>query len=132
MNRPCREHLPDDRQAVTRKLTLRVPGEDDVQEITVYATVGLYPDGRVAELFLKVARQGSTISGFADAVAMCISIGLQYGVPLEAFVSKLRHQRFEPVGRTGDPEQPAASSLLDLVAGWLERRFGRKEPTDGR
>lgn len=114
-----RRRLADERAAKTA--TLRMTTADG--EIQVYVTVGLYEDGTPGELFLKVDRQGSTISGFADALAIAVSLGLQHGVPLSAFVSKFRSMRFEPAGRTSDPKQPVASSFVDLVAGWLERAF---------
>lgn len=120
-----RERLPDTRDSVTRVLRLRVRGENGVpEEVACYATVGLYPDGTPGELFLVVDKEGSTVSGFADALAMAISIGLQYGVPLSAYTAKLRRTRFEPAGSTGDRSHPLASSLLDYLAAWLDARVG--------
>lgn len=121
---PQRQRLPDTRNAVTRKLTLIASQDETPVEIDVYVTVGLYDDGRPGEVFVKIGKQGETLGGFADAVALCMSIGLQHGVPLAAFTSKLRHLRFQPAGRTADPAQRSATSLLDLVAGWLDRQFG--------
>lgn len=119
-----RLRLPDERDGVTRVLRLHAPGQNGAPaEVSCYVTVGLYPDGAPGELFIHVDREGSTLSGFADALAMAISIGLQYGVPLAAYTGKLRRTRFEPAGSTGDAAHPFASSLLDYIAGWLERRF---------
>lgn len=127
--RPARRRLPDDRAAVTRTLRIVISSG----EVEAYATVGLYPDGQPGEVFLRVGKEGETIRGFADAVALCMSIGLQYGVPLAAYVEKLKGLRFEPAGRTsGDDEQRTASSVLDYLAGWMYRRFinssGRQTP----
>lgn len=92
----------------------------------MHVTVNPYPDGRPGELFAKLDKQGSTLSGFLDALAVSISIGLQHGVPLGSYTSKLRHMTFDPMGRVegalGD-EPKQVSSLLDLLGGWLERRF---------
>lgn len=114
-----RRRLPETRPSVTHKLTIQTPNGP----IDCYATVGLYDDGRPGELFLRVSHQGTLLSGFADALAMAVSLGLQYGVPIEAFLAKFRHMRFEPMGLTGDPDQSFASSLVDLLAGRLERQF---------
>lgn len=115
---PERQRLPDTRGSVTRKLSIRRP---DDEGIDVYVTVGFYESGDPGEVFIKVGKQGSTISGLLDAVAVCISVGLQHGILLSIYVRKLRHWSFDPSGATGDPDQPMASSVLDLVAGWLER-----------
>lgn len=114
-----REKLPAERTAITRKIR--------VGAAKVYATVGLYADGRPGEIFLASDKEGSTISGLLDAVATLTSIALQHGVPLTLIAEKMRHTRFEPDGPTGDAEQPLASSVLDAVFGWLERRFVQHE-----
>ena len=80
-----------------------------------YVTVGEYEDGRPGELFLKVAKQGSTLAGIMDAFAISVSMGLQYGVPLEAFVEKFTNMRFEPAGMTDDPDIRFATSLVDYI-----------------
>ena len=80
-----------------------------------YATVGEFEDGRPGELFLKVAKQGSTLAGIMDAFAISVSHGLQYGVPLEAFVEKFTNMRFEPAGMTDDPDIRIATSLVDYI-----------------
>lgn len=88
-----------------------------------YFTVGLYPDGRLGEVFIKADRSGSLASGALDAVAMVMSIALQHGVPLQVLLDKIRHLRFEPEGWTGNEEFPRASSVLDLLAQWLSKKF---------
>lgn len=115
-NRRGRRRLEGERRAITRKIKVG-------SAFRVYATVGLYADGTPGELFLAADREGSTISGLLDAVAVLTSMALQHGVPLAAIAEKLRHTRFEPDGPTGDPGQPLATSPLDAVFGWLARRF---------
>ena len=80
-----------------------------------YATVGEFEDGRPGEVFLKVAKQGSTLAGIMDAFAISVSMGLQYGVPLRAFVEKFTNMRFEPAGMTDDPDLRFATSLVDYI-----------------
>jgi ribonucleoside-diphosphate reductase alpha chain len=80
-----------------------------------YATVGEFEDGRPGEVFLKVAKQGSTLAGIMDAFAIAVSLGLQYGVPLRAFVEKFTFMRFEPAGMTDDPDIRFATSLVDYI-----------------
>ena len=86
-----------------------------VGEAEGYITAGEYPEDGIGEIFLKVSKQGSTLSGVMDAFAIAVSLGLQYGVPLEAFVSKFINMRFEPSGITKDPDIRFASSLVDYV-----------------
>ncbi|RMG44677.1 MAG: vitamin B12-dependent ribonucleotide reductase [Candidatus Dadabacteria bacterium] len=112
---PVRRHLPDERQAITHKFS--------VGGLEGYITVGLYEDGRPGEIFLLVAKEGSTLSGIMDAFATAISIALQYGVPLKALVRKFSHMRFEPSGFTGNPELPMAKSIIDYVFRWLGLKF---------
>jgi ribonucleoside-diphosphate reductase alpha chain len=113
--RPARQPLPDERPSITHKF--RVGGQEG------YLTVGLYPDGRPGELFVKINKEGSTVSGLADAVAKLASIALQYGVPLEELAPKMRNTRFEPAGPTGNPQVPWATSVIDYVFHWLELKF---------
>lgn len=113
--RPVREFLPDERQSITHKF--RVGDQEG------YLTVGLYPDGRPGELFVKMNKEGSTVSGLMDAVAKVASIALQFGVPLEVLAPKMRNTRFEPSGPTGNPEVPWATSVVDYVFHWLEVKF---------
>jgi len=113
--RPFREHLPDERRSVTHKF--RVGDQEG------YITVGLYDDGRPGEIFVKIAKEGSTVSGLMDAVALLTSVTLQYGVPIEDLSRKLKNTRFEPYGRTNNPHIPWATSVVDYVFRWLERKF---------
>jgi len=117
---PQRRHLPDERRALTHKFRV---GEQEG-----YVTVGLFEDGTPGEVFMKMAKEGSTASGLMDAVALLTSIALQYGVSLEKLAGKLEHTRFEPHGLTGNPEIPVATSVLDYVFRWLRLHFG----VDGR
>jgi ribonucleoside-diphosphate reductase alpha chain len=113
--RPYREHLPDERRSITHKF--RVADQEG------YVTVGLYGDGRPGEIFVKINKEGSTVSGLMDAVALLTSVTLQYGVPIEDLARKLKNTRFEPYGRTGNPEIPWATSLVDYIFRWLELKF---------
>ncbi|MGA7990033.1 MAG: vitamin B12-dependent ribonucleotide reductase [Thermoanaerobaculia bacterium] len=110
-----RRKLPDERRAITHKFS--VAGHEG------YITVGLYEDGMPGEIFLTMAKEGSTISGLMDAFATAISLTLQYGVPLEALVEKFSHMRFEPAGYTKNPEIPIAKSLVDYIFRWLASKF---------
>jgi ribonucleoside-diphosphate reductase alpha chain len=112
---PRRHKLPDERRAITHKFS--VAGHEG------YITVGLYEDGMPGEIFLTMAKEGSTISGLMDAFATAISLTLQYGVPLEALVEKFSHMRFEPAGYTKNPEIPIAKSLVDYIFRWLASKF---------
>jgi ribonucleoside-diphosphate reductase alpha chain len=85
--------------------------------------VGFYPDGRPGELFITMAKEGSTIGGLMDVLGTAISIGLQYGVPLEVFVNKFAHSRFEPAGFTKNPDIPIAKSIADYIFRWLGMEF---------
>ena len=112
---PFRRKLPDERRSITHKFY--VGGHEG------YVTVGLYEDGKPGEIFLRMSKEGSTISGLMDAFATAISLTLQYGVPLEALVKKFTHMRFEPSGFTKNPEVPIAKSLIDYVFRWLGSKF---------
>ncbi len=112
---PFRRKLPDERRSITHKF--------DVGGHEGYITVGLFEDGKPGEIFLKMSKEGSTVSGLMDAFATAISLTLQYGVPLEALVKKFTHMRFEPAGFTKNPEVPIAKSLVDYVFRWLGSKF---------
>ncbi|HYM14330.1 MAG TPA: vitamin B12-dependent ribonucleotide reductase [Dehalococcoidia bacterium] len=112
---PYRRHLPDERRSITHKFRV---GEQEG-----YLTVGLYDEGGPGEIFVNISKEGSTIRGLMDAVAMLTSVALQYGVPLENLVAKFRGVHFEPNGLTGNPRIPTASSLVDYIFRWLEQRF---------
>jgi ribonucleoside-diphosphate reductase alpha chain len=113
--RAHRRKLPSERQSITHKFS--ISGHDG------YITVGMYEDGAPGEIFIKMAKEGSTLSGFMDGFALSVSIGLQYGVPLKTLVDKLVNMRFEPAGYTGHPAIPYAKSVLDYIARWLGGRF---------
>ncbi len=113
--RPYRRKLPDVRAAVTHKFS--IAGHDG------YLTVGQYEDGEPGELFLKMAKEGSTISGLMDSLAIMSSLALQYGVPLKAMVDKFSHTRFEPAGFTQNQEIPFAKSVIDYVFRWLGMHY---------
>jgi ribonucleoside-diphosphate reductase alpha chain len=113
--RAQREKMPYERASVTHKFS--VGGHEG------YITVGLYQDGRPGEVFIKMAKEGSTLSGVMDGLALTISLGLQYGVPLKVFVDKLVNTRFEPSGITANPNIRFVSSVLDYIARWLGGRF---------
>jgi ribonucleoside-diphosphate reductase alpha chain len=112
---PIRRKLPDERKAITHKF--------DIAGHEGYITVGLFEDGQPGEIFLVMAKEGSTISGFADAFAQAISYALQYGVPLQALVDKFSHVRFEPSGMTRNPEIRFAKSIVDYIFRWLATKF---------
>src|SRR5438094_735383 len=112
---PVRRKLPDERKAITHKF--------DIAGHEGYITVGLFEDGQPGEIFLVMAKEGSTISGFADAFAQAISYALQYGVPLQALVDKFSHVRFEPSGVTRNPEIRFAKSIVDYIFRWLASKF---------
>jgi ribonucleoside-diphosphate reductase alpha chain len=113
--RPVRRKLPDERASVTHKFS--IGGHEG------YITVGLYDDGTPGELFITMAKEGSTISGLVDGFATAISFALQYGVPLKFLVDKFSHVRFEPGGWTGNPHVPYAKSILDYIFRWMGARF---------
>jgi ribonucleoside-diphosphate reductase alpha chain len=115
VQRPVRRKLPDERSAITHKF--------DISGHEGYITVGLYEDGKPGEIFLVMAKEGSTISGFADAFAQAISYALQYGVPLQVLVDKFSHVRFEPSGMTQNPEVRFAKSIVDYVFRWMATKF---------
>src|SRR5438477_1626139 len=113
--RAQREKMPAERASVTHKFS--VGGHEG------YITVGLYEDGRPGEVFIKMSKEGSTLSGVMDGLALTVSIGLQYGVPLKIFVDKLLNTRFEPSGITANANIRFVSSVLDYIARWLGGRF---------
>jgi ribonucleoside-diphosphate reductase alpha chain len=119
--RPRRRKLPDERHAFTHKFS--IAGHEG------YLTVGNYDDGAPGEIFLKMAKEGSTISGLMDTIATMTSIALQYGVPLKALVDKFSHTRFEPSGFTNNREIPIAKSITDYVFRYLGNRYMDAEGT---
>jgi ribonucleoside-diphosphate reductase alpha chain len=112
---PRRERLPDTRKSVTHKFS--VAGHEG------YITVGLYNDGRPGELFITMAKEGSTIGGLMDCFGTAVSMSWQYGVPLEVYVNKFSHTRFEPMGHTKNPDIRIAKSIVDYIFRWLGIEF---------
>jgi ribonucleoside-diphosphate reductase alpha chain len=113
--RPFRRRLPDTRNSITHKFS--VAGHEG------YLTVGLYEDGQPGELFITMAKEGSTVGGLMDVIGTCTSMALQYGVPLITLVDKFRHARFEPSGMTSNRDMPFAKSLIDYIFCWLGCQF---------
>jgi ribonucleoside-diphosphate reductase alpha chain len=113
--RAMRHKLPDERKSITHKF--------DIGGHEGYLTVGLYEDGQPGELFVTMAKEGSTISGLMDAFATQTSYALQFGVPLKFMVDKFSHMRFEPSGFTKNPEIPIAKSIVDYIFRWMAAHF---------
>jgi ribonucleoside-diphosphate reductase alpha chain len=113
--RPIRRKLPDERRSITHKFS--IGGHEG------YITVGMYDDGLPGEIFITMAKEGSTISGLMDAFATAVSFNLQYGVPLKFLVDKFAHVRFEPSGWTGNQQIPYAKSIMDYIFRWLGAKF---------
>lgn len=113
--RPVRRKMPKERMSITRKVSLG--GHK------LFLTVGLYKDGKPGELFITMSQQGSFAAGMADSFAKLVSIGLQYGVPVETIVSQLKHMRYQPMGFTGDNDITNCSSISDFIAQWFEKKF---------
>jgi len=114
-SRAHRRRMPDEREAITHKF--EIAGHQG------YITVGMYEDGSPGEIFLVMAKEGSTVSGLMDAFATAISMALQYGVPLQVLVDKFGHTRFEPSGLTKNPQLPFAKSVTDYIFRWLAAKF---------
>ena len=115
VERPLRRRLPDTRHAITHKF--------DVAQHEGYITVGLYEDGSPGEVFITMAKEGSTIGGLMDTIATLVSVALQYGVPIDSLVRKFEHVRFEPNGPTRNQDIPFAKSLVDYIFRWLGMEF---------
>ncbi len=111
--------MPDERRAITHKF--------QIGNHQGFITVGLYDDGTPGEVFITMSKEGSVISGLMDSFATSISIGLQYGVPLEVLVNKFVHMRFEPSGYTSNPQIRIAKSITDYMFRWLALKFLPKE-----
>jgi ribonucleoside-diphosphate reductase alpha chain len=120
--RAVRHRLPAERASITHKFG--IAGHEG------YITVGLYKDGTPGELFIRMAKEGSTVSGLMDSFATAVSLALQHGVPIKLLCDKFSHTRFEPSGFTGNPEIPIAKSTMDYIFRWLELKFvtGRQYP----
>jgi ribonucleoside-diphosphate reductase alpha chain len=113
--RSVRHKLQEERASITHKFK--------VGDHEGYITVGLYPNGEPGELFVKMAKEGSTVSGLMDSFALAVSLALQYGVPLKTFCEKFAHTRFEPSGWSGNPDIGYAKSIMDYIFRWLQLRF---------
>jgi ribonucleoside-diphosphate reductase alpha chain len=113
--RAIRHRLPEERASITHKFS--IGGHEG------YITVGLYPTGQPGEIFIRMAKEGSTVSGLMDAFATSISLALQHGVPLKVLCEKFAHTRFEPSGWTGNEQIGYAKSLMDYIFRWLNLRF---------
>lgn len=113
--RPLRRKMPDERRSITHKFS--IGGHEG------YITVGLYEDGSPGEIFITMAKEGSTISGLMDSFATAVSYALQYGVPLKFFVDKFSHVRFEPSGWTGNAQVPYAKSIMDYIFRWMAAKW---------
>ena len=114
-----RRRLPDERRSLTHHFS--IGGQEG------YVTVGLYEDGLPGEVFIRMAKKGSTVSGLTDSFATALSLALQYGVPLQILCDKFSHTRFEPSGWSGNPKIGYAKSLIDYLFRWLELRFLKGE-----
>jgi ribonucleoside-diphosphate reductase alpha chain len=110
-----RHRLPDERSAITHHFS--IAGHEG------YLTVGLYPNGKPGEIFIRMAKAGSTIAGLMECFGTVVSVALQHGVPLQVLVGKLSHTRFEPSGWTGNEQLGYAKSIMDYLFRWLEVRF---------
>jgi ribonucleoside-diphosphate reductase alpha chain len=110
-----RHRLPEERASLTHKFSLA--GHEG------YITVGLYPSGEPGEIFIRMAKEGSTVSGLMDSFATAVSLALQHGVPLKVLVEKFAHTRFEPSGWTGNEHIGYAKSIMDYIFRWLQLRF---------
>ena len=110
-----RHRLQAERASLTHKFS--IAGHEG------YITVGLYPSGEPGEIFIKMAKEGSTVSGLMDSFATAISLSLQHGVPLKVLCEKFAHTRFEPSGWTGNEHIGYAKSIMDYIFRWLQLRF---------
>ena len=115
VHRPVRKIMPIDRHEIGRKF--------QVGEYEGYIHVGLFEDGTPGDVFVDIAKEGTTLAGLMNAFMISVSLGLQYGVPLEVFVSKFSHMRFEPSGLTNDPDIRVAKSLVDYIFRWMGKKF---------
>src|SRR5436853_7589012 len=110
-----RRRLPEDRVEVGRKF--------QVGDYEGYIHVGLYEDGTPGDIFVDIAKEGTTLAGLMNSFMISVSLGLQYGVPLEVYVSKFAHMRFEPSGQTNDPDIRVAKSIVDYIFRWMGKKF---------
>jgi len=119
-----RQSLPSTRESVTHKFS--------VARHEGYLTIGFYPDGQPGEIFIKMAKEGSTISGMCQAFCRAFSLALQYGLTVHDAVSRFQGMRFEPMGPTSNPDIPECSSIVDYVAKYLDLHFGEQSRSRSR
>ena len=112
---PQRRRVPEDRMEVGRKFK--------VGEYEGYIHVGLFDDGTPGDIFVDIAKEGTTLAGLMNSFMISVSLGLQYGVPLEVYVSKFSHMRFEPSGMTNDADIRVAKSIVDYIFRWMGKKF---------
>jgi ribonucleoside-diphosphate reductase alpha chain len=112
---PQRSTMPIELEEIGRKF--------QVGEYEGYIHVGLFPDGTPGDVFVDIAKEGTTLAGLMNALMISVSLGIQYGVPLDVYVSKFSHMRFEPAGLTNDPDIRVAKSLVDYIFRWLGKKF---------
>ena len=120
---PKRRRLPDDRVEVGRKFK--------VGEYEGYIHVGLFEDGTPGDIFVDIAKEGTTLAGLMNSFMISVRLGLQYGVPLEVYVSKFSHMRFEPSGMTNDADIRVAKSIVDYIFRWMGKKFLTSRPAGG-
>lgn len=119
-----RRALPSTRNSLTHKFT--------VDRHEGYLTIGLYPDGTPGEIFLKVAKEGSALSGFCQAFCRAFSLAMQHGLSIQDAVARFKGMRFEPMGSTSNPEIPQANSIVDYIACYLELHFSETDSSTRR
>ncbi|MGP1272914.1 MAG: TSCPD domain-containing protein [Phycisphaerales bacterium] len=119
-----RQSLPTTRESITHKFA--VDGHEG------YLTIGLYPDGSAGEIFIKISKAGSALSGMCQAFCRAFSLAIQHGLSVEEAVLRFRGMRFEPLGSTSNPEIPYAESIVDYVARYLEAHFAGRDTPDRR
>jgi len=117
---PTRVRMPDDRDSIVHKVTIKSYSSPPID---LYITVGKYPDGRPGEVFLKMGKEGSTMSGMCRAWTVMVSLALQSGIPLAHIIRKFKGWTFEPYGPTSNPAVPECTSVMDYIARWLEVTF---------
>ena len=117
---PIRYRLPDSRESITHKFVFY---GDDNKEYKGYITVGLFDDGKPGEIFIHVAKIGTRINGLLNTIAVSVSIGLQYNIPLNVYAEKFINIGFEPYGMTNNPDIKFAKSIVDYIFKWLKNKF---------
>lgn len=128
---PPRAKLPKDRAGVNHHVVIYSvkevsPGKNEIVETDLYVTLSFYPDGSPAEVFARLNQAGSRVGCLVDAWCTAVSIGLQYGIPLDVFTSKARGAQYEPSGRTSNQRIPSCTSPLDYLARWLDSIMERR------